>query len=79
MQTTQTILDAYKAADEERRLSMFLTYRDLRDQFLEIDMAALVHLESAQSRQSPGAIRSKGPRWFSGCCWGWLKHCRSIR
>lgn len=52
MQTTQTILDAYKAADEEQRLSMFLTYRDLRDQFTEMDMAALAHLASARSKQS---------------------------
>lgn len=70
MQTTQTILDAYKAADEERRLSMFLTYRDLRDQFLEVDMAALVHLESAQSKQSLGATRSKGLAGFRGAAGG---------
>lgn len=79
MQSTKTILDAYKAADEERRLSMFLTYRDLRDQFMEMDMAALVHLASARSKQSVGATQSKRPRWFSGCCWGWLKNCLSIR
>lgn len=79
MQTTQTILDAYKAADEEQRLSMFLTYRDLRDQFTEMDMAGLAHLASARPKQSLGATRSKRSRWISGCCWGWLKHCLSIR
>ncbi|MGD9368386.1 MAG: hypothetical protein PVH87_21985 [Desulfobacteraceae bacterium] len=76
MQTTQSILDAYKAADEEQRLSMFLTYRDLRVQFTEMDMAELTHLESARSKKSLGATRSKWPRWLSAYCWGWLKHCR---
>lgn len=79
MQSTNNILDTYKAADEEQRLSMFLTYRDLRDQFMEMDMAELVHLGPARSKQSQGATQPKRPRWFSGGCWGWLKHCLSIR
>jgi hypothetical protein len=30
---SECILDAYRNADEEKRISLFLTYRDLRDDF----------------------------------------------
>ena len=37
MERSKQLLDDYRLADEEQRLAMFLTYRDLRDEFQEID------------------------------------------
>lgn len=37
METTDHVLKAYKLADFERRLFLFLEHRDLRELFTEID------------------------------------------
>lgn len=37
MQTTDQILKAYKLADFEKRVFLFLEHRDLREVFTEID------------------------------------------
>jgi len=37
MNATEKILDRYQLADEEQRLSLFMSYRELREQFQEID------------------------------------------
>jgi hypothetical protein len=31
------VLDAYRNGDEDKRISLFLTYRDLRDEFSRIE------------------------------------------
>ena len=47
MNTTQQIIEAYKSADFEKRLNLFLSHRSLRDQFAQID--------DRQRRSSAGA------------------------
>ncbi len=39
MQDINKILDEYRDADFEKRLYFSLSYRDLRDEFLEIDQS----------------------------------------
>ncbi len=39
MQDNKRILDEYRNADFEKRLYFSLSYRDLRDEFLEIDQS----------------------------------------
>lgn len=37
MNATKQILETYESADFEKRLSLFLSHRSLRDQFAQID------------------------------------------
>ena len=37
MNASEKIFDRYRQADEELRLSLFMNYRELREQFQEID------------------------------------------
>lgn len=71
MKTFDNLLERYSDADEEQRIFMFLSHRDLRRQFTEIDMA-----ESTRSAQRKNVFgdRRRTNR-FAGCCRGWLKHC----
>ena len=39
MNDNKRIIDEYKDADFEKRLYYFLSYRELRDEFLEIDQS----------------------------------------
>ena len=66
-------IEAFKTADEDQRLSMFLTYRDLRPQFTEIYM-------SERSRTGAAAQRFGGTKGSGiwGHCWTWLKCCRPV-
>jgi hypothetical protein len=45
MKTEKMILTQYENADEEQRLCMFMAYRDLRDDFIALDMKTN-HIES---------------------------------
>lgn len=79
MQTQQAIIEQYLSADEEERLAMFLSYRDCRRQFVEIDMAAL----KAVRAQQP-VVRAAPRKWsrrlqFHNVCLGWLKRCWTAR
>ena len=73
MQREATIIDQYLAADEEQKLSMFLTHRELRDHFVKIDMAAarLGHSKTAGQRQTkPNRCGAMG---IHDVCLGWLR------
>lgn len=68
----ETILKDYSAADEERRLYMFLSHRDLRQEFSTIDTvtdfpAGRVPKPSTESGDGRNRIRQ-----LADCCWGWL-------
>ena len=39
MKDIKSIIDEYRNADFEKRLYFFLSYRELRDEFLEIDQS----------------------------------------
>ncbi len=65
-------IDAFKAADEDQRLSMFLTYRDCRSQFMDIYMSERSH-SGATAVQRVSGTKGHG-HWRN--CWAWLKCCR---
>jgi hypothetical protein len=52
LEPIQSLLQDYAAADEERRLSMFLTHRDLRALFTRIEMTPVLRPEMAPSAQA---------------------------
>lgn len=79
MNQVQEIIANYKSADEELRLSMFLTYRDLRPQFMEIDMAGLKSQVNAVSQHTGDLDGNSRPSRLALNCWGWLKQCWSLR
>ena len=49
MSADKWILEAYERADEPRRVDMYMLYRELRDEFAEIDAAPLI----PQVKKSP--------------------------
>jgi len=52
------LLNAYREADYERRMFLFLEYRDLRELFTEIDATEMVFENQLQTRKA-------APSWFS--------------
>ncbi len=58
MRTLQTILDNYAAADPELRLSMYLTHRELRRHFNQVEMAAVARPQfQSASKEGPLGVR----------------------
>lgn len=55
MKNAEQILNDYQQADEERRLSIYMTYRELRPDFDEIDRAqtTTVNQPSTLHRSKP--------------------------
>lgn len=74
MATTKNLLETYAAADEEQRLSLFLSHRDLRQQFTRIDMAAVNNVRKAPSKQKQVLMGRRRSISMAVCCWGWLTH-----
>ena len=61
MRDIKSIIDEYRNADFEKRLYFFLSYRELRDEFLEID----------QSDTSVGFSENPNKNKCRPCCnWG---------
>jgi hypothetical protein len=75
MESMKMIVEKYAAADEGERLHMFLTHRDLREEFTTIDMAGASVLEMTPSKLEKGRRRNL----FADCCWGWIRPCRPAR
>lgn len=73
------IVADYAAADEDLRLSMFLTHRDLRQYFTAIDMAEKAQRETVMLKQTRGTKSTRLAHRFACNCWGWLKHCWSTK
>jgi len=77
MQGIKEIVEEYRSADEDKRLSLFLTYRDLRDEFMDIEMTLNPRPEPRTSKAStPRSWMSyiKAPIWFAGClCFNFFK------
>lgn len=59
MQTTDHVVKAYKLADFERRMFLFLEYRDLRDVFTEIDESELFSGKRLRASQKTDTWLSK--------------------
>lgn len=79
MQTQQAIIEQYLAADEEQRLSMFLSHRAYRDQFVKIDMAALKAVKAQQTAVRAAPRKRSRHFEFHNTCLGWLKRCWTAR
>lgn len=77
MKAKEALLEDYAAADEVRRLSMFLTYRDLRAAFIDIDAARWRKAEKARAERAASAPKAMmALRRAAGCCRGLLRLCR---
>lgn len=79
MKTEKTLLKDYIAADDEQRLSMFLTHRGLRRKFVGIDVGEwrrtkVLHPASISAEKPKTALQRA-----AGCCRGWLRYCRADR
>ena len=75
MESVKTIMEKYAAADLGERLSLFLTYRDLREEFATIDRAETLRRERARNKDKSGWVLSR----VTGCLWGWQRHCGPAR
>jgi hypothetical protein len=75
MKAKEALLEDYAAADEVRRLSMFLTYRDLRAAFTDIEAAQWHSAEKARAERA-AAAPIPAFRRVAGCCRGLLRLCR---
>jgi len=75
MKAEEALLEDYAAADEVRRLSMFLTYRHLREAFMDIDAAQWRRAEQASAERAASAPKLAFRR-VAGCCRGLLRLCR---
>lgn len=79
MQIRETLLKEYAEADEERRLSMFLTHRDLRREFTSIYTGEWRQAEVTAGMAEPATRPKTALQRAAWCCWGWLGYCRSGR
>ncbi len=75
MKAKEALLEDYAATDEVRRLSMFLTYRDLRAAFTDMDAAQWRNAEKARAERAAAAPKPAF-RLAAGCCRGLLRRCR---
>jgi hypothetical protein len=75
MKAKEALLEAYAVADEVRRLSMFLTYQDLRAAFTDIDAAQWRSAEKARVERAAAAPKPAFRR-VAGRCRGLLRLCR---
>ena len=72
MKPENQVIEAYAQADEEQRLYMFLSYRDFRKAFMEIEAAD--GKKGTAEALKPKAVsgRDTSLRRAAACCWGWL-------
>lgn len=71
------IIKAFESADEDRRLSLFLTHRDLRPQFTDIYMTEKALPKRSTSKHFSGLKGNSRCHRLADLCLGWLKCCRS--
>lgn len=79
MRTRHTVLEAYTQADEEQRLYMFLSHRDLRQEFFAIDAGGMNCGKAETGPSKTPAQRDSSLQRAASCCWGLLKCCRTVR
>jgi hypothetical protein len=70
MNQLDQIVNAYIEADEERRLYMYLSYRSLRDRFIEIDLS-----EAPLPAARPVLEKKRSVKRLPRVCFGWSKSC----
>ena len=75
MKIRETLLKEYASADEERRLSMFLTHRDLRREFTSIDTGEWRKVEVTAGMAEPTARPKTALQRAAWCC---FRPCRGF-
>ncbi len=75
MESEKETVERYAAADGRERLAMFLTYRDLREEFTTIDMNEMPRREQRPAKGK----RGWGFGRLTDFCFGWQRHCRPAR
>jgi hypothetical protein len=63
MNRLEDLLNRYASADESERLHLFLTHREIRDDFLRIEVEELF---KAARQQAAGPVRKWLDRWQAG-------------
>ena len=71
MNQLDKIVEEYASADEERRLSMFLSHRSLRNRFIEIDRSE----SDLAARTQPSDLKERRAFGWSRLCPQWLRSC----
>ncbi len=66
MNALDKIVEAYTQADDERRLYMYLAHRELRNRFIEIELAE-APLPAAPSTAAQARPARGLPRFYAGC------------
>ncbi len=77
MKSKNAVLEAYTRADEEQRLFLFLSYRECRQEFMEIDLAAGAGAQAEVEKPKASQRRGASLRRAAACCWGWFGVGRS--
>ncbi len=65
----QSIIDQYIVAEEDQRLGLYLIHRDLREDFMQIDLAEAGETARQETRTSGNYCLGKVHQY----CLGWLK------
>jgi len=76
MKSNNDVLNAYASADEEERLYLFLSHRDCRQAFMEIDAAGVGDGKAKDSSSKSVFTRGTSLRRAAACCWGWFGFSR---
>ncbi len=77
MKSKNAVLESYTHADEEQRLYLFLSHREYRQEFMEIDLAAGAVAQAEVERAKVPQRRGASLRRAAACCWGWFGLSRS--
>ena len=77
MKSTNAVLEAYAGADEEQRLYLFLSHRECRQEFMEIDLGAGPGAQAESEKPKASQRRGASLRRAAACCWGWFGVGRS--
>ncbi len=77
MKSKNEVIKAYSRADEEQRLYLFLSHRDYRPEFMEIDLTAQGCTQVEVERPKASQRRGRSLQRAAACCWGWFGLSRS--
>lgn len=72
MTSKNAVLEAYARADEEQRLFLFLSHRDYRQEFMEMDLSADGLVQAAAEKSTASQPRGASFRRAAACCWSWF-------
>ncbi len=76
MKSNNEVLEAYARADEEQRVYLFLSHRDHRQAFMEMDAAGRSFGRAEADSTKVTLRRGASLRRAAACCWGWFGFSR---